>query len=169
MIVTNCTEKELRKALSNTNKKYKGNVIFKRCDVLSSNRIRFTLRVKDSGGKGAKTGFSGRRSIAACWHVHGHLFEEILKIRQDAIIRPSGQKIDINGGNWQDRNIGSIMTPLMFSDACGCGKEIPYSTLHRDGTTTNNRTITPQEFINGRCAKHHKQFWGDCDCNKGKA
>jgi hypothetical protein len=34
---------------------------------------------------------------------------------------PTGKRtIDTSGGNWQDRNIGSSMYPLYFSEACDC-------------------------------------------------
>jgi len=87
---------------------------------------------------GYRTGFhvnndgSPRKMKNACWHVHGHFFEEVLSIDPEAVIitgydPKTNRQIKIyNGpcdvpfGNWIDRNIGSQFSPLYFSDACRC-------------------------------------------------
>ena len=43
--------------------------------------------------------------------------------------------IDKNGGNWQDCDIGSIMSPQMYSEACECSwiiKEIELGLIMKD-------------------------------------
>lgn len=122
MKTRNVIEKEMFAALRATNKKFANNVEFNRFDATGKN-FNFTLKVKSSKGKGARRGFQGRRLINACWHVHGTFFEELFKIQPQAIVVSSGVgKITKDEGNWQDRNIGSIMQPMMFSDACDCDK-----------------------------------------------
>ena len=125
MHVKNLNAVELDRALALTNKRYDDNLEFNyvRCNGHS---VDFTLRVKDSHGKGARIGFySHRHLINACWHAHGHLFENILKIQPRAIIQTMMSTIykdeyDNIVGNWQDKNIGSIVSPLMYSEACEC-------------------------------------------------
>ncbi|MGB4253761.1 MAG: hypothetical protein WBJ22_01435 [Minisyncoccales bacterium] len=50
---TNASLKDLKKALSLTNKEFKGNVIFNRLEQIGK-YVFFTLRVKDSKGPGTK-------------------------------------------------------------------------------------------------------------------
>ena len=119
MIAKNVTEYHLQKALEIVNQKYNNNVIFKRLTP-EGRRYRFTLRVKDSKGDGAKTGYTGRHTISACWHVHGNFFDALLEIKPDAVIQSASKTISSNGGNWQDWNIGSILNPLYFSESCNC-------------------------------------------------
>jgi len=86
-----------------------------------------TLRVKDSHGKGAKLSYPNpstgrqRHLINACWHVHGYFFEALLEINENIVIKTAGRTVDKNGGNWHDWNIGSMMYPMYYSEACDCG------------------------------------------------
>ncbi|MFA6201462.1 MAG: hypothetical protein WC679_13760 [Bacteroidales bacterium] len=122
MIVRNLNGvNELEKALAVINKKYNNNIQFNRHpEYLSKNSIRFTLKVIDSKKDGARTGFTGRRLINACWHVHGNLFDALFEINPQAVVISRGKKITIDGGNWEDGNIGSMIKPLYFSEACNC-------------------------------------------------
>lgn len=123
MIAKNCSTKDMERALSGVNKKYKGNVEFNRFEP-HGKHIAFTLRVKSSKGPGHRVGFyNSRRLVSACWHVHGHFFEELFKVNPEAVVISrwvENGKITRYGGNWQDRNIGSMMRPLMLSEACDC-------------------------------------------------
>ncbi len=109
---------ELEGALTVVNEKFGGNVVWNRID--NTNRgFLVTLRVKDSKGPGARRGFSGQRMINACWHVHGTFFDALPK---DAVVLVGGGQKIHPGDVWQDRNIGSVVLPLYFSEACDCGK-----------------------------------------------
>jgi hypothetical protein len=125
MEAKNVTEQELREALNIVNKKYDGNIRFKRIEP-RGRRYLFTLTVNDSHKAGGRiSAFNNRRVCAACWHVHGDFFDALIKVNEKAEIISSGGpdgKIIINkdGGNWQDRNIGSQMQPLYYSEACDC-------------------------------------------------
>jgi hypothetical protein len=120
-MVTTASLDTICKAMNRINKRYKNNVMFNRLDVVGK-RIHFTLRVRSSKGLGARRSHSGRRLACACWHAHGHLFEAILKYDPSAKIMSQGVKttITVLGGNWVDKNIGSMVQPIMFSQACDC-------------------------------------------------
>ena len=126
MIVKNTTIQDLYKTLENVNKKYDGNVIFNRAPEPYGRQIRFTLRVKNSRKPGHRLGTwindngKQRHLTSACWHVHGNFFEELFKICPNAIIKTNGKDISIYCGNWEDQNIGSMMQPMYFSEACEC-------------------------------------------------
>jgi hypothetical protein len=115
----NVTETELDKALEETNKQFEDNITWNNFKKVGRQYIA-TLRVKNSRGKGAKRGYTGRHTIHACWHVHGVFFDELLKIQSETVIVSAGRTIDKNGGNWRDWNIGSLFTPLYYSEACAC-------------------------------------------------
>jgi hypothetical protein len=128
MKLTHGTQEDLQKALEIVNKQYAGNIMFNR---LEGNT--FTLKVKDSKAPGHRLGFAHpnwadkkgnpykqRRLASACWHVHGYFFDALFTINPKAVIRSQGNKITKYEGNWQDKNIGSEMYPMYFSEACEC-------------------------------------------------
>jgi hypothetical protein len=127
MTALNASGSDLCKALFHVNSVFGGNIEFKNMQSISARRVRFTLTVHDSRGPGARLSPSGRRIAAACWHVHGLFFEELFKACPNAEIRgghdpKTGRPLLItaDGGNWQDRNIGSVAEPFLYSRACGC-------------------------------------------------
>ena len=126
MIARKCTIEDLFVTLDFVNRKYHENIRWNRAPEKCGARYRFTLRVNSRTGPGAKRGFSGRRTTAACWHVHGHFFDTLFRICPSAIIRAGNQKITKETGNWQDRNIGSDFHPLMYSESCECRHEKRY-------------------------------------------
>lgn len=122
-MIINTNRENLQKALDTVNKAYDNNIEFNNFQRLSDNRYRVTLRVKSSHGKGARLGFyqnpnTGNRKhlISACWHVHGEFFDAL----PEGTRIQTGTIVTYPGAIWQDRNIGSLMNPLMFSDACDC-------------------------------------------------
>lgn len=136
MLVKNATIYQMNLALTELNKKYDDNVIWNRAPEYNGGQLQFTLRVKSSKGKGARISKHGemfgkppRRSVSACWHVHGDFFDILLYIEPEAIIKSSANTgaiviyKDSTGvvvGNWQDWNIGSSMYPIMYSESCLC-------------------------------------------------
>jgi hypothetical protein len=120
MIAKNVTIEQLKQALKITNQQFDNNIVFKRLEQ-TGKRVNFTLTVKSSKGAGARRGMNGRRIAAACYHFHGRLFENLLTLNQNAIVVSCKSTINKNGGNWCDSNIGSIMQPIMHSEACDCG------------------------------------------------
>ena len=132
MIIRKIKRNELEKALNKINKKYKNNIIFNRFDQINDSSFKITLKCKDSKKPGHRLGFKNydwstgeqigkqRHLINACWHVHGDFFDAIFNINKDARIRSNNKLITINEGNWEDRNIGSQIYPMMYSEACEC-------------------------------------------------
>lgn len=126
MLIKNVAEHQLYKALDVANEKFDGNLRFKRIERAGFTRAgredwNVTLTVSSSKGKGARIGFSGRRIAAACWHAHGAFMDNL---PENAVIVVSGGrdgKMTLYPGSpWVDRNIGSMMQPLYYSDACEC-------------------------------------------------
>ena len=126
MNATNVTIEQMEQALAAINKShFDGNVTFKRFPEPIGRKLRFTLTVRDSSKPGGRRSDSGRRICAACWHVHGEFFDALFAIEPEAVIASSGRDGLITStadyGNWQDRNIGSMVRPFYYSDACECG------------------------------------------------
>ena len=118
MIISNCKLKDIDKSLAEVNKRFGGNVRLRNYEVLNlmRTRHRLTLRVNNSRLPGAKLGPSGRHTVSACWHVHGYFFDNL---PPDTIIKALGRTIR-PGDPWEDMEIGSIMYPRYFSEACNC-------------------------------------------------
>jgi len=143
MIIKYCSEKDLKKALKETNKLFDNNIIFNSFQRLSRNRIRVTLRVKDSKGKGARKSLRGRRLISACWHVHGSFFYYLIKTNEKAIIETMlwiYNKDNIH--QWVDADIGTFLEPLYYSEACDCDNDLVALVYEK---TCNPITIYPRE------------------------
>jgi len=127
MIISNCTKKDIDQALDITNQEFNNNIRLNNYQQLSGTglRHRVTLRVKDSHGSGAHLsrymepfGHKPRRTISACWHVHGTFFDALpygTKIY-------TGGKLHMAGDLWDNFNIGSTIYPIFASDSCNCGK-----------------------------------------------
>ena len=128
---TNFSWEQLEAALEAVNLIYAGNVKLIRGTERPAWR-RFTPRVNDSKGPGAKlfiTWSHTRRSVAACWHVHGDFFDALWNLphaRTMAYYIESGRAGRMRGpcDNWQDFNIGAPIAPLLYSQSCECGPEL---------------------------------------------
>lgn len=122
MIISNVTKDDIQLAINSVQKTYSDNAIITELDALNAKRTRWhvQLGVLNSNGKGARRGFSGRRIKKACWHIHGHFFAYLLA--RGAVIRCGALVMRCPADNWQDRNIGSVVNPLLFSAACNCAE-----------------------------------------------
>lgn len=126
MIAKNVTIQDLERALDAVNERYSGNVTFNRLPEVKGRAIYFTLRVLSSRGPGHRLSIyhpwlkNRRRLVAACWHVHGHFFEELFRFCPNAKIIAAGKIVTINGGNWVDHNFGGATSPNYYSHACEC-------------------------------------------------
>ena len=115
------TREQLDKALAITNAKYNENITWNRVPEQKGKAYHFTLRVKSSKGPGHRLGQGLQyRLTAACWHTHGDFFEALLSVEPGARIVTAKSIITNEGGNWQDCNIGSMMFPMYYSEACEC-------------------------------------------------
>ena len=117
---TNANFNQLNEALNCVNQKFENNIKFKAIEQKTKNTIQFTLTVIDSKKPGSRRSAEGRRIAAACWHVHGYFFEYLFLKYDNIKISAGPLTMKNNNDNWQDRNIGSNFSPLMFSQACEC-------------------------------------------------
>lgn len=122
VLIRYATYAQVLQALQNTNVWFDGNVVFNRCDQ-TGKQFNVTLKTKDCGGAGSRISYMGRRMAIACWHVYGRFFDELFSLNPGIVVIAMGKKITKDAGNWQDQNIGSMVTPLMYSEACNCAKE----------------------------------------------
>jgi hypothetical protein len=104
--------------------------------------IRFALKVASCKGPGHRLGFyrhrhtgNRRRMAYACWHAHRDVLRALLQIapasavvrsgsrtvRGDAIVYRGLEGFEREYPN-TDRNIGSQMDPMYWSEACECGQ-----------------------------------------------
>ena len=119
------TEKEglISEALKKVNAEFNNNIKLKKYDVKKGRKgylYTVTLTVQDSRGAGSRIGPTGRRVSAACWHAHGRFIDSIFELDPSAIVWTMGIKCDTNSWYWRDKNIGSIINPLYYSNACDC-------------------------------------------------
>jgi len=120
MKATNCTESDLRKALETVNAgRYDGNIVLSEVRV-NGRGLRFRLRARDYDRPGYRRSQSWSRMKNACWHAHGDFFDALFAVAPDAVISAGDKTITREGGNWQDWNIGSMMQPMYYSEACDC-------------------------------------------------
>jgi hypothetical protein len=120
-MIIKCNSDDIENALVQANKEFDDNLRFKRFEFIGNTRDgikkhRVTLTVNSSKDKGGRRGFSGKRVAAACWHAHGTFFDNL---PEGTEIEASGQKYHA-GDPWVDRQIGSLMQPMYYSEACDC-------------------------------------------------
>lgn len=98
MRIGNITQSTLDAALAAVNRNYGGNIRY-RDGHGAPDDVRLT--VAETGGPGTKLNneLTGRIA-AACWHVHGVLFEEVRKLAPDAVIRTAGYVIRNGDDHW---------------------------------------------------------------------
>lgn len=118
MIIKNATLTEIYHALELANGDFGDNLSFKSFEP-EGRHYRVTLAVKSSRGPGAHTSFRGRHTASACWHAHARFFDFL---PEDAEIISSyyGKKVMHPGEKYEDFEIGSMMYPMMASEACEC-------------------------------------------------
>lgn len=131
MRIKNVSHGDLIAALEKTNESFDGNIVFK--SVRPANRSgtiwNVTLAVRGSYGKGARRSQSGRRMTDACWHAYGTFMDSLPDgavfyspvVVYDAWGREKTKRVQRQPGDpWEDWNIGSVMSPLYYSEACDC-------------------------------------------------
>ena len=116
MRAKNITESQLRQALANVNNEQGYKLIFNREPEKVGNFLHFTIRSERSKIPGSSISWSGRNSPSASWHSHGYLFDAMLAIAPEVIIKTAFSSVDAQGGNWQDFQVGSMMNPSMASE-----------------------------------------------------
>jgi hypothetical protein len=132
--IRKATRSEIEAALQETNKLFEDNIIFKKF-VAKGKNFTVTLTVKNSRKAGSRLGFTwsadqkARHISAACWHVYGTFFDNVIAQNKEAEIittigRGGSVKISARtGNNWQDANIGTMSRPMYYSEACECNEK----------------------------------------------
>lgn len=91
-------------------------------------RVSFVLRLQPSR-KYQRRSHSGRKVAAVCWHGHRDFFRELFRVNPLAEIRShwAAGSIHYTAGNFERvypdtgyTNIGSMMQPCSYQDACDC-------------------------------------------------
>jgi hypothetical protein len=72
-----------------------------------------------------KTTYSRRSCAAPCWHGFGHFIRALFEINSTGCVVTAKARYDTARGfenkyPYTDGNIGSMMEPLQYSDACDC-------------------------------------------------
>lgn len=116
MRVKGITIAQLNECLAKVNKDKGYRLIYNQEPYMKGKYIHFTIRSEKSGIAGSRYSHSGRRLVSASWHSHGYLFDNIYDINEDAIIYAGTLKMTSREDNWQDRNIGSLFSPMYFSE-----------------------------------------------------
>jgi len=122
MEVRKTSQQELEKAMELLNKVFDNNITFNNFKQINQkgDAFKVTLRVKDSKNSGARRGYTGRRMINACYHVHGYFFEILFMLNENIQIKSLNNYIQKDNIWGFDKNIGSLHNPLYLSDACNC-------------------------------------------------
>lgn len=118
--IRNATYQNVIAAVEATSRRFDNNIEANRFEQIGRNFF-VTLKVKNSHGNGARRGYTGRAMIAACWHVYGIFFDELIKDNPAIVIVAMGKKIGAGYGNWYDSDVGSIARPRKYSEMCECG------------------------------------------------
>ena len=92
------------------------------------NGFAFTLAL--TGERWRRRSHTGRRIAAVCWHGHRAFMEVMFSLAPNARLKSTvvtyGGRTDFwaNHDATGDRNIGSMMQPLAYRDACDCPMEV---------------------------------------------
>jgi len=130
MRVAGVTHTELEQALFLTNAVFEDNIAFKNHKPEGLG-WRVTLRCKSGKKPGHRVHVAydntTRRSANVCWHVYGTFLDSLFAVQPSAVVSTASAggtvRYHANDWHWQDWNIGSIMKPLLYSEACDCRKE----------------------------------------------
>ena len=112
---TTATKEQVLMALENVNKEYGYQLELNNCQQLSKKVFQFTIRSAKSGIPGARYSSTGRKLVSASWHAHGYVMDEIFEINPDCYIDSMGKRLT-KGFRWEDKNVGSIINAVSFSE-----------------------------------------------------
>jgi hypothetical protein len=133
MVTRKATEAQVYAALEQANKAYAGNLVIRGgiyqggIRSVGGTGLRFSLTVKSSKGEGARlnTRRTGHLS-AACWHAYRDFLAALFTECSEATVHTA--QAHYNGAadfldkfpDTGDTNIGSMMEPCCYIDACDC-------------------------------------------------
>lgn len=125
MLIRRVSVADVEAALAEVDKVYAGNLRpYNLREVRGG--VRLQIKVQNSRGAGARYGAphfqTGKQRAMgfACWHVHGTFYDELLGRFPKSSIVSGGNKVNREGGNWHDIQVGSQAYPFAMSEACEC-------------------------------------------------
>lgn len=86
----------------------------------------FMFTLAPVNGRYQRRGHTGRRVHAVCYHGHFAFMDALYRLAPDAVLITAMQRYDgaedfrRKAGAVAERNIGSMMQPLDYGDACDC-------------------------------------------------
>lgn len=129
MLITGLTDSQLTTAKNIADSKYGGNIMME-LTRLSNTRYRVKLRAVSSKVNGARRSWSGRRSIALCWHAFRDFMVECFNINPNARIQTSMETYR-GVDDFRDKyistartNIGSQAQPAFMPYLCECQQSL---------------------------------------------
>ena len=92
------------------------------------NGFAFTLAL--TGERWRRRGHDGRRIASVCWHGHRTFMEAMFNLAPNARLKSMVVTYEGRTDFWANhdatgnRNVGSMMQPLAYRDACDCPLEV---------------------------------------------
>ena len=96
------------------------------CDSINKGNTSYRFGIRPIDGKFQRVSPSGRKVHAVCWHGHLDFMRCLYSINPAAKFRTamnnynSLDDLEATKGNAYHRNIGSVMFPMDYGDACKC-------------------------------------------------
>lgn len=125
MKVYGLNEQEIRAALDRANEGFDGNLRFNRePEKFGVRKVHYalTLRVKDSRGPGAKSGFHREHTVSADYYAHYAFMDEVFQANPEAKIISAMETYDgydefkEKAPGVAHRQVGSMMYPVSYGD-----------------------------------------------------
>lgn len=126
MKVWGLTVERIESVVQRVSAMYEENIVFKREPEKDGRAVSFTLTVGDTRAPGSRRSNTGRRISACCWHGHRDVMMALMLDNPRARIRTAFADyrgfVDFSNrfGATGKTNIGSIVEPMLFRDACNC-------------------------------------------------
>jgi len=120
MRVLNVTRSELVTAACESG------VSLNECDSINKGNTSYRFTIRPINGKWQRVSHRGRKVHAVCWHGHLDFMRCLYGINPNAKFRTgmarydSLEDLESNKGKAYHRNIGSMIYPMDYGDACEC-------------------------------------------------
>jgi len=98
------------------------------CASINKGNTSYRFGIRPIDGKFQRVSPSGRKVHAVCWHGHLEFMRNLYRTNATAKFRTAMNNYDSladlesNKGNAYHRNIGSMIYPMYYGDACECWK-----------------------------------------------
>lgn len=119
---------------------------------MRGDRFRARIRASRSALQGARRTWTGRRSVAACWHAHRDVLALMFAEHPHAVVRTTfavyrgAEGFRDNFPGTGRRNIGSAYTPVRMPELCDCDPQPlesgPYADALQDAVDRSTEVAT---------------------------